>query len=123
MTETQNLLSEESLPEAVKISIQAVQEKKAENIVILELKEISSFTDYFVIVQGNSSRQNTAICEGVERALKGKKIRPVSIEGRKSADWILMDYGYFIVHVFSADARDYYALEKLWGDGPRLSIT
>jgi len=122
MTEKQNLLSEESLPEAVKISIRAVQEKKAENIVVLELKEISSFTDYFVIVQGNSARQNKAVCDGVERALKEKKIRPISIEGRKSADWILMDYGSFIVHVFSEETRGYYALEKLWGDSPRLEI-
>lgn len=123
MTETQNILLEESLPEAVKISIRAVQEKKAENIVVLELKEISSFTDYFVIGQGNSSRQNKAVCDGVERALKENKIRPISIEGRKSGDWILMDYGSFIIHVFSEEARGYYALEKLWGDSPRLEIT
>lgn len=123
MTEIHNQLSEESLPEAVKISIQAAQEKKAEAIVVLELKAISSFTDYFVIVNGNSNRQNLAVCEGVERALKEKKIHAFSIEGKKNAEWILMDYGSFIIHVFSAEARSYYALEKLWADSPRLSVT
>lgn len=123
MTETNNTLSEDVLPEAVKISIQAAQEKKAEAIVVLELKAISSFTDYFVIVNGNSNRQNLAVCESVERALREQKIHSLGIEGKKNAEWILMDYGSFIFHVFSPEARSHYALEKLWADSPRLSVT
>jgi ribosome-associated protein len=113
-------ISKRSLPKEVKVAVRASQEKKAEKIIILDLREISSFTDYFIIMQGNSKRQNAAIYESVERELKTENVRPLSIEGRKNADWILMDYGGFIVHIFSIEAREYYLLEKLWGDAPRL---
>ena len=112
-------LDKRNLSKHVKLSIKASQEKKAEHIVVLDLRNVSSFTDYFVIMQGNSKRQNIAIYESIEQALKKEKIMPLSIEGRKNAEWILMDYGYFIVHVFSKEAREYYYLEKLWGDAPR----
>lgn len=112
-------LDKRSIAKHVKISVKASQEKKAEDIVVLDLQDISSFTDYFVIMQGNSKRQNSAIYEGVEKALKDKNILPLSIEGRENAEWILMDYGDFIIHIFSREAREYYSLEKLWGDAPR----
>ena len=112
-------LDKRNLSKHVKISIKASQEKKAEQIVVLDLRNVSSFTDYFVIMQGNSKRQNMAIYESIEQALKKENIKPLSIEGRKNAEWILMDYGYFIIHVFSKEAREYYYLEKLWGDAPR----
>ena len=113
-------INKKSLPREVKMAVKASQDKKAEKIVILDLREISSFTDYFVIMQGNSKRQNIAIYESVEQELKREKVRPLSIEGKANAEWILMDYGGFIVHVFSVEAREYYLLEKLWGDAPRL---
>ena len=112
-------LDKRSLARHVKISIKAGQEKKAEHIVVLDLKELSSFTDYFIIMQGNSKRQNVAIYESIDQELKKESIRPMSIEGRKNAEWILMDYGSFIVHIFSQETREYYYLEKLWGDAPR----
>ena len=112
-------LDKRTLAKYVKISVKASQEKKAENIVVLDLHEISSFTDYFVIMQGNSKRQNIAIYESVEKELKTENIKPLSVEGRESGEWILMDYGYFIIHIFSKEARDYYSLEKLWGDAPK----
>jgi ribosome-associated protein len=112
-------LDKRSLPKHVKISVKASQAKKAEDIVVLDLRDISSFTDYFVIMQGYSKRQNMAIYESVENDLKNENIRPLSIEGRENAEWILMDYGYFIIHIFSKEAREYYYLEKLWGDAPR----
>ena len=114
--------SKQSLPKGVVISAKASEEKKAEDIVILNLSGISSFTDFFIIVNGNSARQNVAIYEAIEQELKKEKIRPLSIEGRENAEWILMDYGSFIVHIFSEKTREYYALEKLWGDGIKLSI-
>jgi ribosome-associated protein len=114
-------LDKKSLPDELKISIRASQVKKGEDIVILDLKKITSFTEYFVIMHGNSKRQNIAIYESVEQELKKENISPMSIEGREKADWILMDYGYFIVHIFSKDSREYYSLEKLWGDAPRLN--
>ena len=117
--EMPNKLDKRSLAKYVKMSIKASREKKAEHIVVLDLRNVSSFTDYFVIMQGNSKRQNMAIYESIEQKLKKENIKPLSIEGRKNAEWILMDYGYFIIHIFSKEAREYYYLEKLWGDAPR----
>jgi ribosome-associated protein len=114
--------TKQSLPEGVITSVRASEAKKAEDIVILGLSEISSFTDYFIILHGNSARQNVAIYEAIEQDLKKEQIKPLSIEGRENAEWILMDYGHFIVHIFSEKAREYYALEKLWGDGLKLSL-
>ncbi len=113
-------ITKRSLPREVKLAVEAGLEKKAEKTVILDLREISSFTDFFVIMQGNSRRQNVAIYESVEQELKKEKVRPLSIEGKQNAEWILMDYGSFIVHIFSMEAREYYLLEKLWGDAPHL---
>jgi ribosome-associated protein len=96
--------------------------KKAEDIVVLDLTGISSFTDFFIIMNGNSSRQNVAISEGIEEELKDLSVRPLSVEGREHAEWILMDYGEFIVHIFSPRAREYYSLDKLWGDGIKLPL-
>ena len=115
----QKKLDKRRLEKMVKISIETSKEKKAEHIVVLDLREASSFTDYFVIMQGNSKRQNTAIYESIERELKKENVKPLSIEGRENAEWILMDCGYFIIHIFSKEAREYYYLEKLWGDAPR----
>jgi ribosome-associated protein len=112
-------LDKRSLDKHVKMSVIASQAKKAEDIVVLDLRDISSFTDFFVVMQGNSKRQNTAIYESIEQELKNEKMKPLSVEGRKNAEWILMDYGYFIIHIFSKEAREYYYLEKLWGDAPR----
>jgi ribosome-associated protein len=69
-----------------------------------------------------NSRQTVALAEAVERELKAQNMRPIGVEGASRGEWILIDYGSFIVHVFSPAARDYYALEKLWGDAPRLTV-
>jgi ribosome-associated protein len=110
-----------SLPPEVRLSVKASQAKKAEDILILDLREISTFTDFFVIMTGNSSRQNVAIFESIEKELKKDKLAPIGVEGKEHAEWILMDYGSFVVHVFSKSARDYYSLEKLWGDAPKVA--
>jgi ribosome-associated protein len=110
------------IPESVKISVEASRMKKAEDIVVLDLTGISSFTDFFIIMHGNSSRQNVAIFDGIEEDLKERSVRPLSVEGRENAEWILMDYGEFIVHIFSPKAREYYSLEKLWGDGVKIPL-
>ena len=110
-----------SLPSEVKLSVKASQAKKAEDILVLDLREISTFTDFFVIMTGNSSRQNVAIFESIEQELKKGKIAPIGVEGKEHAEWILMDYGSFLVHIFSKRAREYYSLEKLWGDAPKVA--
>jgi len=114
-------LTKRGLPSEVRLSVKASQAKKAEDILVLDLREITSFTDFFVIVTGNSSRQNVAIYESIEQDLKKKKTRPLGVEGKEVAEWILMDYGNFVVHVFSRRAREYYSLEKLWGDAPKVA--
>ena len=113
-------LTKRNLPREVKITVRATLAKKGEELVVLDLRGICSFTDFFIITHGQSPRQNIALYENVEQELRKENIRPLSIEGKENAEWILMDYGSFIVHVFSKRARDYYSLEKLWGDAFKL---
>ncbi len=124
MTKEQTMkLTKRSLPSEVKLSVRASQAKKAEDILILDLRSLSSFTDFFIIMTGNSSRQNMAIYESIEQELKRGRTAPIGVEGKDLAEWILMDYGNFVVHVFSRRAREYYSLEKLWGDAPRVAYS
>ncbi len=116
-------ITKDNLPKGVKIAVQVSQDRKGEDIVVLDLSEKSSFTDIFVILHGNSTRQNIAIYENIEMELKKANIYPLSREGLENAEWILMDYGYFIIHVFSKKAREYYSLENLWIDAPKLTYT
>jgi ribosome-associated protein len=109
-------VSKRSLPREVRISAKVGKAKKGEELIVLDLRGICSFTDFFVIMHGNSSRQNVALYENIEQELKKENVIPLSVEGAEHAEWILMDYGNFIVHVFSKNAREYYSLEKLWGD-------
>ncbi len=104
------------------VAVEAAQSKKAEDIAVLDLKEVASFTDTFVICSGLNPRQNQAISDEVEKQLKGEGLRAISIEGYQQAEWILMDYGYFIVHIFSRRARDYYELERLWRAARRVEV-
>jgi ribosome-associated protein len=115
-------LTKRSMPPEIKLSVKVSQAKKAEGILVLDLRELASFTDFFVIMTGNSSRQNAAIFEGIAQELKKDRLIPIGVEGKELAEWILMDYGSFIVHVFSKQAREYYSLEKLWGDAPRVAF-
>lgn len=109
-----------NLPKEVRLSIKASLAKKAEDLCVLDLRELTSFTDFFIIMHGNSFRQNVAIYESIEEELAGKKIKPFGVEGLETAEWILLDYGSFVVHIFSKRAREFYSLEKLWADAPRL---
>ena len=119
--DTAKKLTKRGLPPEVRLSVKAGQAKKGEDVLVLDLRELTSFTDFFVILTGNSSRQNAAIVDSIEQDLKKKKTRPLGIEGKEVGEWILMDYGDFVVHVFSKRAREYYSLEKLWGDAPRVA--
>lgn len=114
-------MDKRGLPSGVKTSVKASQAKKGENLIVLDLRGIASFTDFFIITEGNSNRQNLAIYRNIEEELKKKDLRPLHVEGKELGEWILMDYGSFIVHVFSKSAREYYSLEKLWGDAHKFS--
>jgi len=112
-----------SLPESVRLAIEAAQNKKAGGIVVIDLSGLGAFTEYFVICTGFSSPQVQAICTEVEEQLwKHKKREPEHREGHRSADWALLDFGGFIVHVFSEEARRYYDLERLWRAAPKFEI-
>jgi len=100
----------------------AAREKKAIDLVVLDLRELSSFTDFFIVCSGASDRQVQAIAYSVEESLKKKKISPIGIEGYETGHWILMDYGDVVAHVFYKPDREYYQLEKLWADAPRLTL-
>jgi len=108
--------------EAWQVAVEAAQEKKAEDISVLDLEGVASFTSYFVICSGLNPRQNQAISDEVERTLKLEGIRPASMEGYRQAEWILMDYGDFIVHIFSPKSRSYYDLERLWKTARRVAL-
>ena len=108
--------------EAVKIAARAASDKKATDLVVLDLRNAASFTEYFLICTGASTRQVQAISNAVEETLLKSGKRPLHIEGYSSAEWILLDYGDFIVHVFSPASRRFYDLERLWRDAPRVEI-
>jgi ribosome-associated protein len=113
----------ESLPQGVRLAVQAVQEKKAAAISVLDLSSAGAFTEYFVICTGFSTPQVQAICTEVEEQLyKHMGRSPEHREGQRSAEWALLDFGGFVVHVFSEQARRYYDLERLWRASPKLEI-
>jgi ribosome-associated protein len=112
-----------SLPQAVRLAVVAAQNKKASAITVLDLSGLGTFTEYFVICTGFSTPQVQAICGEVEEVLyKELKREPEHREGQRSSDWALLDFGGFILHVFSEQARRYYDLERLWRTVPKLEI-
>jgi len=112
-----------NLPQSVRLVIEAMQNKKASAITVLDLSKIGTFTEYFVVCTGFSAPQVQAICSEVEQQLYKELHRePEHREGRRSADWALLDFGSFIVHVFSEQARRFYDLERLWRNVPRYDI-
>jgi len=114
-------MKKSELKRQVSAAIQACLDKKAEELSILEMEKGSgAFTDYFVLCSGTNPRQVQAIADEVELRLKTAGLRPAHVEGYKQAEWILVDYVDFIVHVFSEKARKYYDLERLWKTAKRL---
>jgi ribosome-associated protein len=108
--------------EQVKAAARAADEKKALGLVVLKLSAITEFTDYFVICAGNSTRQTQAIADAVIEELKRMKTRPLHTEGYNNAEWILIDYGAFVVHIFTEESRTFYDLERLWRDAEKVEI-
>jgi ribosome-associated protein len=105
-------------PSRVREVVAAMLDKKAMDLRVLYLGAISDFTDYFVIASGSSERQVQAIADGVEERLRGLGLRPLSAEGQTRGQWVLLDYGSFLVHVFTEERRAFYGLERLWSDAP-----
>jgi ribosome-associated protein len=117
-----NAGSADQLDERVLLALHAASEKKAIDPVVLDLREIASFTDYFVIFSGANERQVQAISDEVYDQLKKSGEAAARVEGYKTAEWILLDYGDFVVHVFEQKARKFYDLERLWRESKRVEL-
>ena len=112
------------LPRAVTVAVRAALDKKAEDVVVLDLRKAGGFTDYFVICSGGNPRQIAAIADAVDETLKRElHERPSLAEGLDKSEWILLDYFNFVVHIFSRECRAFYGLERLWGNALRHQFT
>jgi len=112
------------LPKDVAAAVTAVGDKKAEDVVVLDLRKTGGFTDYFIICTGANARQMTAIADSVQDTLRESlDQRPALAEGVDKSEWILLDYFNFVVHIFSRECRAFYGLERLWGNAERHEIS
>ena len=114
--------SSDQLDDRLLGALHAASEKKAFDVVVLDLREIASFTDFFVLASGANERQVQAIADEVYETLKKSGTTSARVEGYKTAEWILLDYGDFVVHVFEQKARTFYDLERLWRESKRVEI-
>ena len=113
----------EDLDERIRAAVHAAGERKALDTVVLDLRDIASFTDFFVITSGTNVRQVQAIADAVQEHLRNNlRVKPARVEGYNSAEWVLLDYGDFIFHVFEEKSRRFYDLERLWRDAARVQL-
>ncbi len=110
------------LTPSITTALHAASDKKAGPLVVLDLNSVAGFTDYFVITSGTNQRQVQAIADEIVQRLKQAGERPARVEGYKTAEWVLLDYGDFIVHIFEDKARHFYDLERLWRDAARIEL-
>jgi ribosome-associated protein len=111
------------LPDELRMAAQAAFDKKAQHVTVLDLRKGSAFTDFFLICTGQTVRQVKAIVDAIEETLRKAKLKPSHTEGYRGAEWVLLDYFDFVVHVFTPDTREFYSLERLWGSAERLEIS
>jgi ribosome-associated protein len=104
-------------------AVRAALDKKAQDVVVLDLRHTPAFTDFFVLCTGLNVRQVKAIVDAVEETLRAAKVRPSHVEGYERGEWVLMDYFTFVVHVFTPSTRAFYALDRLWGDAERIEVS
>lgn len=104
------------------LCVNASLEKKAKDLIVLGVREISAFTDYFIICSGTSDRQVRAIASAIQENLKKVQILPLGTEGEAAGRWILLDYDDVVIHVFLDSVRSFYDLERLWSDAPRMAV-
>lgn len=118
------LLVKESIDgkEQVLLCVNASLKRKAKKLIILNVKEFSSFADYFIICSGTSDRQVQAITAAIQEHLKEHGIMPLGIEGEQLGRWVLMDYADVIIHIFYEPVREFYDIERLWSDAPRMEV-
>ena len=122
-TRTRKRVHPPTLSSELTLAIAAALDKKAIDVVVLDLRKASAFTDFFVICTGNSVRQVQTIAEAIQGALGKVGTKPALVEGLGRAEWVLIDYFDFIVHVFTPVTREFYGLERLWGDAERVEVS
>jgi len=108
--------------EILKIAVRAADSKMAADIEALDIRELTTIADYFVICTGSSPAQIRAVTEEIERKLKEAGVMPLSVEGLQASGWVLMDYGDVVIHVFRKETREFYAIERLWNDAPHVNV-
>jgi ribosome-associated protein len=121
-TEHRRSTGKKRLSAEISTAVGAALDKKAQEIVVLDLRDTPAFTDFFLVCSGQNARQVQAIADSIEAALREARVRPSHIEGYERAEWVLMDFFSFIVHVFTPGTRAFYSLERLWGDADRIEI-
>ena len=116
-------MAELTSQQMVEISVKALDSKRAEDIKVIGIRDLTVIADYFVIANGTSTTQTKALADEVEYKLKESGLMPLRIEGYQSANWIVLDYGSVVVHVFYKETRQFYNLERLWSDGEPIDIS
>lgn len=114
-------MTETGIPGRVRDAVAAADDRKAVELKVLHLEKVTDFTDYFLICSGTSERQVQAIADAVLEKMREEKVRPLHVEGYNRAQWVLLDFGDFVAHIFQEEPRRFYALERLWGDAPDVT--
>jgi ribosome-associated protein len=122
MAKTEKRRKTPKFPAQIDHTIAAAEDKKAVDLVVLDLRKASGFTDFFVIASGTNTRQVRAIADSVMERLADEGVKPAHVEGYDRSEWILLDYFDFIVHVFAPETRVFYGLERLWGNAERTEV-
>ncbi len=110
------------LPAQIERALRAAEDKKANDLLLLDLRKAAGFTDYFLICSGGNARQIRAIADGIVDAVAVDGAKPAHIEGYDRSEWVLLDYFDFVVHIFAAETRAFYGLERLWGSAERVDV-
>ena len=118
---TQPIVSIVDTPARVREAVAAAEDRKAVDLRVLHLEKVSDFTDFFLICSGTSERQVQAIADAVQERMREGQVRPLHVEGFNRGQWVLLDYGDFVVHIFQEEPRRFYSLERLWGDAPDVT--
>jgi ribosome-associated protein len=122
MTKTEKHPRRQPLPDQIERAVRAAEGKKANDLLVLDLRKAAAFTDYFLICSGTNARQIRAIADGILEALAVDGAKPAHVEGYDRSEWVLLDFFDFIVHIFAPDTRAFYGLERLWGSAERVEM-
>jgi ribosome-associated protein len=122
MAKTEKRRKIHRLPTQVEQAVSAAEDKKATDLVVLDLRKAAGFTDYFLICSGGNARQIRAIADSILESLAAGGVKPAYIEGYDRSEWVLLDYFDFIVHIFAPETRVFYGLERLWGSAERVEV-